>query len=132
MPDADLRKLFRRHLPRFDWQAIETGSTSGGVPDANYAAPGGLEGWIEMKRADHWRCAIRPAQVGWIERRLRFNPRVFVAVRRARDELWFYPGEAIRPLVTMRLDAVECPGHWAGGPARWDWGQIGAWLTTTS
>jgi hypothetical protein len=119
--DDELRKIFRKNLRGFDWQAIETGSTSGGVPDMNYAAGGGIEGWIENKRADHWRCVIRPMQIGWCERRLRFNPRVFCAVRRAHDELWFFHASKLRELLTQRIDTVTCIGHWSGGPARWDW-----------
>lgn len=126
--DGDLRKVFRKHLPRFDWQSIETGAIGDGVPDMNYCARFGLEGWLENKQCEHWRVGIRPAQVGWIERRLRYNNRVFIAVRRARDELWFFQGKAIRALVENRIDAVPCLGHWGGGPAKWDWKSVEEWM----
>jgi hypothetical protein len=124
MSDGELRQVFRKHLSSsFDFQAVETGAVGDGVPDLNYCG-GGVEGWVEMKKADHWRASIRPAQVGWTERRLRYGGRVFVAVRRARDELWFFHGKAIRPLVKERIDEVENLGCWAGGPAKWDWKEI--------
>jgi hypothetical protein len=128
MSDGDLRKIFRLNIRDVDWTTIETGAVANGVPDMNYAAAGNIEGWIENKKADHWRAHIRPMQVGWCERRLRYNNRVFCAVRRAKDELWFFHASKMRELTTERLDAVECLGHWDGGPGRWDWRQIAEWL----
>ena len=66
---------------------------------------------------------MRPAQIGWIERRLDQGGRTFVAVRRARSELWLYP-KAIRALASERLDVVPGLGHWEGGPAKWDWAEV--------
>jgi hypothetical protein len=123
MADDELRKLFRKHLRGFDLQAIETGATGGGVPDLNYAK-NHIEGWCEMKKADHWRATIRPAQVGWAERRLRHGGRVFCAVRRAHDELWLFHGSLLRALTTTRVDALPNLGHWSGGPAAWNWEQV--------
>lgn len=128
MSDGDLRRVFRKHLAGVDFQAVETGATSSGVPDLNYAIEGGIEGWVEMKACDHWRVSIRPMQVGWCERRLRFNPRVFCAVRRGRTELWFYHGSAMRKLKDERLDMVVPMGVWEGGPTRWGWNDIRLWL----
>jgi Holliday junction resolvase len=130
MADGELRKIFRKHLaPRgFDLASIETGGSEGGVPDMN-GCRGGVEFWCEMKRAEHWRCKIRPAQVGWIERRLRAGGRVFIAVRRDDTELWLYHGAAIRRLTDTRLDMVPSLGHWSGGAARWDWDLIEGMLT---
>jgi len=125
MSDGELRKIFRQHLHGFDVLSVETGGTTSGVPDLNYAR-NGIEGWIENKVCDHWRCSIRPMQVGWCERRLRHNPRVFVAVRRAGTELWLFHASNMRRLVTERLDTVPRLGRWFGGAANWDWDGI-AW-----
>jgi hypothetical protein len=120
MADGGLRKIFRAHLRDFDWLSVETGSTAAGVPDMNFAKDG-VEGWIENKACWHWRITVRPMQIGWCERRLRYNNRVFCAVRRCGDELWLYRASMLRRLATQRLDEVEPLGHWEGGAARWDW-----------
>jgi hypothetical protein len=124
MSDGELRKIFRRHLQGFDLLAVETGGTTSGVPDLNYARDG-VEGWIEMKAAAHWRTTIRPMQIGWCERRLRHNPRVFCAVRRAGTELYLLHASQMRHLASSRVDLVPRLGHWTGGAARWDWEAIG-------
>ena len=128
--DGGLRKLFRQHLPQVDWQSVETAMTGEGVPDANYCVEG-REGWVEMKATKAWAVRVRPAQVGWIERRLRHGGRVFVAVRRQHasrsDELWFFQGGAIRQLKDGGLravDPVHDVGHWGGGPTAWDWAAV--------
>jgi hypothetical protein len=64
--------------------------------------------------------------VGWIERRLRHGGRVFVAVRRQHasgsDELWLFPGGAIRAVRDRGLkNGGPVIGQWGDGPARWDW-----------
>lgn len=125
MSDGDLRKIFRKHLqPKgFDLAAIETGATDGGTPDMNGCC-GGVEFWCENKKADHWRATIRPAQVGWAERRLRAGGRVFCAVRRADTELWLFHSSHLRTLCDARLDAVPRLGWWTGGAARWNWDEI--------
>jgi Holliday junction resolvase len=124
MSDGELRKIFRKHLVGFDLLAVETGGTTSGVPDLNLAAPGNIEIWIEMKKADHWRTTIRPMQIGWVERRLRFNRRVFCAVRRADEELWMFHASQMRYLKNERVDVVPNIGHWTGGAAAWDWSAI--------
>jgi hypothetical protein len=121
--DAGLRQLFRTHLPTVDFSSIETGTTSRGIPDINYCCRG-VEGWIEAKAASHWRIKFQTGQVGWIERRLDHGGRVFIATRRARDELWMHSGVMARRLVDERLDEVPSYSHWGGGPARWDWATI--------
>jgi hypothetical protein len=123
MSDGELRKIFRKHLVGFDLLAVETGGTTSGVPDLNYAK-NGIEGWIEMKKADHWRTTIRPMQVGWCERRLLHSPRVFCAVRRDETELWFFHASMMRRLKNERVNVVPCLGHWTGGAAKWDWAAI--------
>jgi hypothetical protein len=120
MADGELRKIFRKHLHGFDLLAVETGGTSSGVPDHNYCKDG-IEGWCEMKSADHWRCTIRPMQIGWVERRLAHGGRVFCAVRRAGTELWLYHGSMMRRLASERLDAVPVLLQGHGGAAQWDW-----------
>jgi len=122
--DGELRKIFRKHLTGFDLLAVETGGTTSGVPDLNYAASPNIEGWIEMKKAEHWRCTIRPMQIGWCERRLRHNMRVFCAVRRAGTELWLFHASQMRYLASERIDTLPKLGHWTGGAAGWDWSAI--------
>jgi hypothetical protein len=123
MSDGNLRKLFRSNLKGFDMVAVETGSTEGGVPDLNYCKDG-IEGWCEMKRVEHWRTEIRPAQIGWTERRLRCGGRVFVAVRKEKNQLWIYHGSMLRALSSTRVDEVPSLGFWFGGPSKWDWAAI--------
>lgn len=127
-PDSGLRALFRKHLPLFDFTSIETGITIMGVPDANYCYRG-IEGWIETKACEHRRIRIRPAQIGWIERRLDHGGRVFVAVRRAQYELWLFHGSVAEQLLTQRLEEVPRMGVWSGGPGRWDWDAVAHLLT---
>ena len=127
MSDGEVHKIFRKHLPTFDWQRIESGSTGSGIPDLNFCKSH-IEGWIENKSAAHWRVDIRPMQVAWAERRLRHGGRVFLAVRRADTELWLFSGKLMRALIDCRIDAVPNLGHWTGGAARWDWDQIEQWL----
>ena len=127
MSDGELRKIFRKHLTGFDLLAVETGGTTSGVPDLNFARAD-IEGWIEMKKAEHWRVSIRPMQIGWCERRLRYNKRVFCAVRRADTELWLFHASQMRRLMKERVDAVPCLGHWTGGAAKWEWDRIGSIL----
>lgn len=123
MSDGELRKVFRKYLHTFDSIAVETGGTAGGVPDFNMCK-NGIDVWVEMKAARHWRAVIRPSQVGWIERRLLHGGRVFIAIRRDMEELWLYHGVAIRTLIREPLDTIKPLGAWAGGPRDWDWVEI--------
>lgn len=130
--DGRLRKIFHEHLDGH-WQAIESGAVGSGTPDSNFCIAG-TEGWIEFKKADHWRCKIAPHQVAWIERRHRNGGRVFIAVRRADDELWLFRAMAGRRLLTKRVSEVEKSlllGHWTGGVTKWDWAEIKKKLVTT-
>jgi hypothetical protein len=81
-----------------------------------------------MKSADHWRVTVRPMQIGWCERRLLHNPRVFCAVRRADTELWLFRANQLRYLASERIDSLPKLGHWTGGAAKWDWVLIAALL----
>jgi hypothetical protein len=128
--DGGLRSLFRKHLPQVDWLSVETAMTEGGVPDANGCVDG-KEFWVEFKATRAWAVRVRPAQVGWIERRLRHGGRVFVAVRRQHasgsDELWLIQGGAVRGL---RDYGLRCAfgamkfGTWDGGPTAWNWAEV--------
>jgi len=131
MIDGGLRKLFRKHLPRFDWTTIESGLTGQGIPDSNFCFDG-VEGWIEFKKTTAWAVEMRKEQVAWLERRNRARGRTFIAVRRYRrkgprtvacDELWLFPGTAARALFKNGLMDNQNPplGVLNGGPAKWDW-----------
>jgi hypothetical protein len=125
--DGGLRPLMREHLADGDWVAVETGATAGGVPDSNFCFSPGVEGWVEHKKTSGWKVKFRPAQVGWISRRVRKGGRVFVAVRRtngASDQLYLVEGRHVEALADGGLRAVPHVGMWDGGPAAWDWGRV--------
>lgn len=145
--DAGLSDCFKKHLPIFHWQKIESWSTGQGVPDLNgcgWSDPEdewGAEFWIECKKAtgiklDH---NLSAEQIGWLERRHRAGGRVFIGVRRVRpagprvgaalDSLLLYPGEAARAVARDGISAPGALGLWEGGPARWDWPEIARILT---
>jgi hypothetical protein len=140
MTDGDLRSIFRKHLPRADWLSVETGLTEQGVPDMN-GCLGGVEFWLENKTTHGWTVPLRPAQVGWIQRRCRSGGRVFIAVRRtvppgkrtlAADELWLIHGAyaTIAKADGLRgLPEGSVAGVWKNGPERWCWAEIEAALT---
>jgi hypothetical protein len=129
--DGDLRKIFQRYWREPHWQSIESGGTSAGIPDLNGCVDG-REFWVEAKVTSSWKVNnVKPAQVGWIERRTRAGGRVFVAVRQrgaGRDVLWFLAPGATRMLKDgMRLDNL--PGSVVlicspGGPPQWDWESV--------
>jgi hypothetical protein len=120
--DGDLRAIFRRKLPHFDWTSVESGGTGRGIPDSEYCHEGAT-GWVEFKQTDGWAVKIRAEQVGWIMRRWRHGGRVWVAVRRRSDELWVVPGDAAVQLKGHGLRAVPSE-HWSGGPGSWDWERV--------
>lgn len=133
MSDGGLRQLFRDRLRAgFHWQSIETVLVSQGVPDMNYCANGGFEGWIECKQTSGWAVTLRPDQIGWLVARTHRGGRCFVAVRRssadgprkgpAVDELWLCDGARARELKLGGLKAgIGVLGCWGGGPSKWDW-----------
>ena len=131
--DGGLRKIFHTSLPRFHWQAVETGMTGLGVPDSNYCV-GGVEGWIEFKFTTALAVNISGPQVGWIERRIRAGGRVTIAVRRtttagprkgpATDGLWLYDGSSARELFSVGLKHQDRLGHWDGPPKKWNWREV--------
>lgn len=144
--DGGLRALFRKNLPSFDWCSVESASTGGGIPDSNFCTrvtgirDYGVEAWVEFKQTPGCAVTLRPAQVGWIARRVRCGGRVHIAVRQqapagprrqARDALWLVPGRLAVLARTGGLKALERePGVlvWGDGPASWDWAAVAAAL----
>jgi hypothetical protein len=124
--DGGLRPLFFKRLRReAQLTAIETGQIVQGVPDCEFVFKGGCQGWIEFKAADGWRPVLRPLQVSWIARRARLGGNVWIAVRRAREELWLVPGGSVEALHRGGLRAVHSSAfRWTGGIAGWDWAAI--------
>jgi hypothetical protein len=134
MSDGSLRQIFRKYLPHFDWQAVETGLTGRGIPDANYCYKG-IEGWIEYKQTQANAVGIRPEQVGWIERRVRHGGRVFIATRhqsKDRDDLYLFSGEHARNLKDMGLKCQKQLLKASKGPKHWPWDIIGELLKGNS
>jgi hypothetical protein len=137
MSDGGLHLVFKKHLVGAHIQRLESGMTGGGIPDVN-ACRDGVEAWIEYKSIRGWvlpKTNRRPAQVGWIEGRLRHGGRCFVAVRQlgmGRDDLWLFSGWALRDLHQgLRLHAVppaHLLGHWHGPPSKWDWPKVNSLL----
>lgn len=155
--DGGLSDEFRKRLPGFHLQRVETGGTGRGIPDTNYACTVhetvnsvprgalGVEGWIEFKTTDGWVLGLRPEQVGWISRRAHMGCRVWVAVRRraaagkrrgaACDELWMVPGREVILVQERGLKGLDTKDGevfgirvWRGGPSRWDWNAVGLLL----
>ncbi len=139
--DDGLRPIFRDHLPKFDWQSIETPITGSGVPDSNYCR-NGREGWIEYKATKGYAVTLEPEQIGWICRRVRHGGRVWIAVRRrssagprkgtAVDELWIIPGVLAKKAKIEGLRGLRfwpTVEHWSGGPTKWDWDHVSDLLT---
>ncbi len=132
--DGGLRREFRKHIPQFFWQSIETGGTGLGIPDSNFCSPDGVEGWVEYKQTDGYAVTLLPEQVGWLSRRARYRGRVWIAVRRVHqggprrgpsvDELYVLPGALA---VAAKMSGLRGPlvarkaKVWAGGPSKWDW-----------
>ena len=137
--DGGLRAIFRDKLPTIFWTSIETGGTGRGVPDSNFLArlspTKSIEGWIEFKRVDHWKPTMRPEQIGWIDRRVRMNGRVFIGCRQRDhdDTLWLIHGRVIKELAMngLRCDAVQSNSTtFTGGPEKWDWKKVQLFITT--
>jgi hypothetical protein len=122
--DGELRTLFRVNLPKLNWQSIESGGTGRGILDSNFCFQG-KEGWVEFKATGHWTIGLRPEQAAWIARRTRAGGRTFVAVRRAREELWLIRGSLIPADSLKGLDGALV---WRGGPKNWPWPQVQAAL----
>jgi hypothetical protein len=138
MSDGNLRQIFQKHLPDVHWQGVETWSTGQGVPDMN-GCLNGVEFWIENKLTSGWAVNFETGQIAWAERRIRAGGRVFLAVRRkapagprkgdAADELWLFHGSYMREVSMEGIKAPRQYRCWEGGPAHWDWVEIGRILT---
>lgn len=124
--DGNLRSLFLKNLPQVHWQSIESGMTGRGIPDTNGCFDG-QEFWIEFKETQHWSVSLRPEQIGWLMRRARAGGRVFIAVRRAGQELWLLSGNDAIDLKENGLRGCH-PNNvlatYGGGPRAWDWNDI--------
>lgn len=137
MSDANLRRVMKDNLKRGMWTPIETGSTMAGVPDTEFAFPGGITGWVECKATNGLRIPKSkslPFQIAWHERRERVQANTFIAVRRIDrdrfDEFWLFRGAHIRLLSERRLEdcgpLIVCDR----GPRNWDWPRIEELLCT--
>jgi hypothetical protein len=128
--DGELRALFRANLRRWDWAAIESGATAGGIPDSNYCFSG-VEGWIEFKKTNGWVVTFQPMQVPWIMRRCRAGGRVHVAVRQVRkdgDVLHLYLGQHADRLADLGIRDTPAVGSWK---APWPWQDVGGAILWT-
>lgn len=125
-PDGGLRSAFKDHLKGWHFTPIETGAIVSGVPDAEYCSPGGVSGWIEFKYVSAAKglvVGLRPAQVSWIDRRVRLGGRAFIAIQR-KDELFLYSGVGVKELKRDGLASqlgLLYHGHQRNG---WDWDAI--------
>jgi len=123
MVDGGLRQLFRRHLPEWDWQPIETGALSPGVPDLNGCRQG-REVWVEMKHTTGWVVKFRPMQPSWILRRLAAGGHVYIAVRqrqRTTDRLYLYRGEYVLQLQEIGLRCASWSVCLGQEESEWYW-----------
>lgn len=132
--DGDLRRLFKSHV-RGHWISIESGSTSGGIPDSNFCVEG-TEGWVEFKQTRAWAVSFRPTQVSLIANRVKAGGRVWIAVRRWKnvadeDALWVMHGREVVRLANGTLrDCLPYVHIWTGGPRNWDWGGVARLLVS--
>ena len=126
--DGDLRQLFRKHLPKVFWTSCENFVVGRGTPDS-FGCYNGVSFWIEFKEAKHWAFVIRPEQIAWHLRLARNKGTSWIAVRRAKKELWLVPGafadkaSPLDPHPSISQFGVG-PFRWDGSPARWDWDAV--------
>ena len=118
--DDGLRKLFHQNLKRGQWTTIETGAVSLGVPDSEFCFPGGIQGWVEHKRATGNKLTIRDMQVALIDRRVRLGGRVFIAVKRGK-EMFLFHGRDVKRLCVDGLKGATPLGHWV---SPWNWAEV--------
>jgi hypothetical protein len=134
--DGDLRLLFRKRFSDWQWSPIESGSTTLGLPDSEFCAPGGVAGWLEFKLTHAHAVKFRPLQTHWLETRAGLGGRCAVAVRRRPtakqyagvDELWLVAGRDAPRLEAEGISAAVglCVG--ARGPASWNWAVVEEFL----
>jgi hypothetical protein len=120
--DGGLRPIFRKKFQDWHWTSIETGLVSPGTPDAEFCAPGGISGWIEFKQTSGWAIKFQPLQIPWIHRRARLGGRVFIAVRRKKDELFVIEGSRILELEEYGLKKFS-PIEGIGA-RNWNWDEV--------
>jgi hypothetical protein len=133
MKDGGLRPLFRHKFKSWQWTSIETAGTVGGVPDSEFCAPTGEQGWIEFKFTKILYVQIKPLQVAWLMRRCRYGGNAWIAVRRTPsaakynnlDDLWLMFGDQAEALLYDGLNGVSAL-RWEGGPSNWNWNEISA------
>jgi len=83
-----------------------------------------------MKKISGWKIPWKPPylQVAWHDRYARMGGRSFFAVRRGQD-LYLFQGGLGKMLMERGVRGTPSCGLWLGGPAKWDWGEIGEVLT---
>lgn len=124
--DGGLRPMFRKRLPQFFWNVIESPISGGGLPD-HYWCCKGVNGWNEYKATNGYAIRFRPEQIGWHERLHRAGGRSFIIIRRLNkeaDELWIYHGTSAHLLQQYGLNRVPFVAKYIGGPIRWNWDDI--------
>lgn len=134
--DGGLTKLFIARLSDFHWQAVESGGTGQGVPDANYCA-NRTEGWVEMKvTGTNSLPTLTAHQVAWAERRGRAGGRVFLAVRKKHEGgarlgapidhlVLFNASQSARTILEHGMNmATPLYVSPAKGPKSWDWEEV--------
>jgi hypothetical protein len=120
MIDGGLRRDIVAHLPAWDWQPVETGGISPGVPDLN-GCRAGREVWVECKATTGWVVKFRPLQPAWILRRTAAGGHVFVVVlqrRRTGDMFYVYQGAAV---LALQAHGLRLESWLYRGPAPPDW-----------
>ena len=124
--DGGLRGMFFKNLKAgIQWTPIETGEIISGVPDSEFISETGVSGWIEFKSTPSFSIKFRPAQPAWIHRRARYRGRVFIAVIRAKKELWIVPGDYVLILKAKGLNAVKDTAFInVNNPGKWNWKAI--------
>jgi hypothetical protein len=130
--DNGLRLIFRQYMREgMFWTTVETGLTAAGVPDSNYLARGGIEGWLELKACEANAVKVRAEQIGWHSRRARYGGRSWFGIRKqhaggkrlgvAIDELYMVAGCYAQELSEEGLDCGRALFMGGGGPPCWQW-----------
>ncbi len=120
--DGGLYSLFKKQTPDWMWSRLETGAVCPGIPDSLFVAPGGTMGLVEFKQCSGWRVRFQPLQIPFIHRVSRLGGRVFIAVRRKKDELYLIPGVDVLELEEKGVkNFVPIAGV---GSRNWDWNEV--------
>jgi len=79
-------------------------------------------GLVEFKQCSGWRVKFQPLQVPYIHRVSRLGGRVFIAVRRKKDELYLISGADVLELDEKGVkNFVPITGV---GSRNWDWNEV--------